>query len=99
MRKMAKTVRTVPFDYQNELNKFLNKYKIPREDIIDIRHHWNMGYPVFVLTLYADKKLDTTIEAQRNQFNKEYDKVFIVLYCIIGLLFLGTFLWWLWGRI
>ncbi len=96
---MAKTIRSLPFDYQDELNKFLNKHKIPREDIIDIRHHWNMGYTVFVLTFYADESLKAAIDAQRNIFNKEYDQVFIVLYSIVGLLFLGTFLWWLWGRI
>lgn len=95
---MAKIIYSVPFDYSNELNKFLNKHKIPKGDIIDIRHHWNMGYDVFVLTFYADENLKAVINAQIDHFNNGYQQAWRTVSVIAGLLLLGTFMWWLWQR-
>lgn len=96
---MAKIIHSVPFDYSNELNKFLNKHMIPKEDIVDIRHHWNMGYDVFVLTFYADENLKAVINAQIDHFNKGYQQAYLILFCIVGLLVLGTLVWWIWQRL
>ena len=99
MKQMAKTICTVPFDYHDELNKFLNQHQILRTDIVDIRHHWNMGYDVFVLTFYADENLKAVINAQTDHFNKGYNRAYLLLFCVAGLFLLGTFIWWLWQTV
>ncbi len=70
-----KKVHSIIFEEQNEVNDFINKNSIPREDVIDLRYHWGMGAYYYVLTVYADEQLQNAIKAHKRKVALESEKL------------------------
>lgn len=87
-----KKAQSLAFEEQRDVNQFINKHHLLREDIIDLRYHWGLGDYYYALTFYADESLRKAVASQERKYQEESKKsrwkVVIALTVIFGVIIL-----------
>ena len=78
-------IKSLSFGERKELNQFINENNISKADIIDIQYHWNLGMYQYVLSFYADERLNNAIRKQES-INKKENRKFQYSLLIFGLI-------------